>query len=103
MIDVFYVIGTGSKWQNNELRYSLRSLEMFGKNIKDVYIVGNKPYFINDKIKWVEAYDIGYPSVNHWHKVRKFFNQTGIDKAVYMMDDVFFTILIIIHYIKEVI
>ena len=91
MIDIFYVIGTGSKWQNNELRYSLRSLEMFGKNIKDVYIVGNKPYFINDKIKWIETYDIGYPSVNHWYKVRKFFKTTNIDKAVYMMDDVFFT------------
>lgn len=91
MIDVFYVVGTGSKWQNNEIRYSLRSLEMYGKNIKDVYIVGYKPHFLNNKIKWIEAYDIGYASVNHWFKVRKFFTKTNIDKGLYMMDDIFFT------------
>lgn len=90
-IDVFYVLGTGSKWGNKELMYSLRSLEMFGRNIKNVYVVGNKPTFTNNNVKWIEAYDIGYPSTNHWHKVRKFFNQTNIRRAVYMMDDVFFT------------
>ena len=91
MIDVVYILGDGSKWGNNEIKYSLRSLEMYGKNIKDVYICGNKPYFVNNKIKWVEAYDIGYASVNHWFKVRKFFKNTDVDKVLYMMDDIFFT------------
>ena len=91
MIDVVYILGDGSKWGNNEIKYSLRSLEMYGKNIKDVYICGNKPHFVNNKIKWVEAYDIGYASANHWHKVRKFFRQTNVNKVLYMMDDVFFT------------
>ena len=91
MIDVVYILGTGSKWGNNEIKYSLRSLEKYGKNIRDVYICGNKPYFVNNKIKWVEAYDIGYASANHWHKVRKFFRQTNVDKVLYMMDDIFFT------------
>jgi len=91
MIDVVYIVGTGSKWQNNELRYSLRSIEMYGKNLGNVYISGNKPYFINNKMKWVESYDIGFPSVNHWHKVRKFFMGTNVNKVLYMMDDVFFT------------
>lgn len=91
MIDVVYILGTGSKWGNNEIKYSLRSLEKYGKNVRDVYICGNKPHFVNNKIKWVEAYDIGYASANHWHKVRKFFRQTNVKKVLYMMDDVFFT------------
>ena len=90
-MDIFYVVGTGSKWNDNELKYSLRSLEQFGKNVDNVYIVGNKPSFLNDKIKWIPVSDIGYPSANHWYKVRKFFMETNIEKAVYMMDDVFFT------------
>ena len=51
MIDVVYILGDGSKWGNNEIKYSLRSLEKYGKNIRDVYICGNKPYFVNNKIK----------------------------------------------------
>ena len=90
-MDIFYVVGTGSKWNNNELKYSLRSLEQFGKNIDNVYIVGHKPSFVNDNVKWISVSDIGYPSVNHWYKVRKFFMETNIENAVYMMDDVFFT------------
>lgn len=45
-LDVLYILGSGSKWNNNEIRYSLRSL----KNIlyRDVYIVGESlPWFQN--------------------------------------------------------
>lgn len=47
-MDVAYPIGTGSKWQNNELRYSLRSL----KNIVHdrVFIIGHKPEFVQNVI-----------------------------------------------------
>ena len=90
-MDIFYVIGNGSRWQDNETKYSLRSLEMFGRNVDNVYIVGSKPNFLNNKVKWISVSDIGYPSVNHWYKVRKFFLETNIEKAIYMMDDIFFT------------
>lgn len=90
MIDVFYVLGTGSKWQNNEIRYSLRSLEKYGHNVGQVYVVGQKPSFISDKIKYIKAADIGTPATNHWYKVKRFFVETGIKKACYMMDDIFF-------------
>lgn len=43
MIDVVYTLGTGSPWQDNELRYSLRSLERFISGINNVYIVGHCP------------------------------------------------------------
>ncbi len=46
MMDILYVL-TYSNWNNNELKYSLRSLEKFGKNIGKIYICGYKPNFIN--------------------------------------------------------
>lgn len=91
MIDVFYVLGSGSKWNNNEIRYSLRSLEKYGKNVGEVYIVGERPSFISDKIKYISCKDIGSPACNHWFKVKRFFTETNAERGCYMMDDVFFT------------
>ena len=90
MIDVFYVLGSGSKWQNNEIRYSLRSLEKYAHNVGQVYVIGEKPSFISDKVKYIKATDIGSPACNHWYKVKRFFVETGIKRACYMMDDIFF-------------
>jgi hypothetical protein len=42
-IDIVYPLGTGSKWQDSELRFSLRSIE---KNFIDkgtVWVIGHKP------------------------------------------------------------
>lgn len=47
-MDILYVVGNGSNWDNNELRYSLRSLEKFGKNVGRIFIATKKlPDFIN--------------------------------------------------------
>ena len=39
-IDIVYPLGRGSQWRDNELRYSLRSLEMYGVNVGKVYMIG---------------------------------------------------------------
>lgn len=49
-MDILYVIGRGSNWNNNELRYSLRSLEKFGRNIGRVFIAGYCPDFIDKSV-----------------------------------------------------
>lgn len=46
LMDVVYPLGTGSRWSNNELRYSLRSLEMYYPDIGNVYVVGNCPSWV---------------------------------------------------------
>ena len=46
--DIVYVLGTGSKWQDNELRYSLRSLHDHAKNVGSVYIIGERPQFLKN-------------------------------------------------------
>lgn len=58
-MDILYIVGTGSHWYNYELKYSLRSLEKYGKNIDKVAIVGFKPHFLNDKIIHIPCEDIG--------------------------------------------
>lgn len=47
-IDVVYTLGDGSKWEDNELRYSLRSLEKYFEDIGDVWIVGAKPPWLQN-------------------------------------------------------
>lgn len=46
-LDVVYILGKGSRWHDNELRFSLRSLE---KNFtfRDVYIIGECPEWLQN-------------------------------------------------------
>lgn len=58
-MDILYVIGTGSMWDNNELKYSLRSIERYGKNVGRIFIAGNKPDFLNNNVIHIPCEDIG--------------------------------------------
>lgn len=49
LTDICYKLGIGSKYQDDELRYSLRSLSNF-KDLGKVYIVGHKPRWIQNVI-----------------------------------------------------
>lgn len=57
-IDIVYILGKGSNWQNNEIRYSLRSLEKHVTDVRNVFIVGEKPSFLNEKIIHIPFNDI---------------------------------------------
>lgn len=50
MFDVVFPLGNGSKHGNMELRYSLRSIEKHLKDFGKVFIVGERPVFLNDSI-----------------------------------------------------
>ena len=63
-MDILYIVGTGSNWDNNELRYSLRSIEKFGRNVGRVYIAGNKPDFVSDLVTHIPCKD----ETNRKHK-----------------------------------
>lgn len=91
-IDVLYIIGNGSLYGNVELRYSLRSLDKFGKNVGRVFITGKCPDFIDrEKVTFFPELDIGCRAINHWWKVDQTFRKTDIgDRALLMYDDIFF-------------
>lgn len=91
MADVLYIVGYGSLYQNEELKYSLRSLAKYGRNFGRVFITGRCPPFINrDKVSFLPELDIGKPMINHWWKVSQAFSKTDIsDKAILFYDDIF--------------
>jgi hypothetical protein len=64
MTDVVYVLGTGSGWNNNELRFSLRSIEKNGINIGKLFVVGTRPEFLTADVIHIHADDIYLPNVN---------------------------------------
>lgn len=49
-MDIIYALGSGSLWDNNEIRYSLRSVEKHLRNVGNVYIIGANPSFLKDFI-----------------------------------------------------
>jgi hypothetical protein len=45
-IDVVYVLGKGSSWKNNEIRFSLRAIEKNLQEFRNIWIIGEKPEWI---------------------------------------------------------
>jgi hypothetical protein len=62
-IDVVYVLGKGSRWNNNEIRFSLRSIEKNLKNYRRIFIIGEDPGFLK-KVTVIPCEDIFSPSKN---------------------------------------
>ena len=56
MIDVVIPLGSGSSWDNNELRFCLRSIEKYVGDLRKVYIVGIKPWWIKN-IEHIEFFE----------------------------------------------
>ncbi len=56
-IDVVYPIGDGSIWDNNELRYSIRSVEKNFLDLGRIWIVGRKPDWLTG-VCWIPMEDV---------------------------------------------
>ena len=91
-MDVLYIVGSGSTENNNELKYSLRSLEKFCKGVDRVFITGFCPNFIDKKkVVFLPCDDPYCRNLNHFYKVYNTFTATDIsDNCLLMYDDVFF-------------
>lgn len=87
-MDILYVVGTGSQWQNNELRYSLRSIAKNGKNIGRVFLVGVKPEWVSDKVIHIPCDDpYDQPHKNILHKVLTAAYNSKIDSHFLISSD----------------
>lgn len=49
---LLYIIGSGSLYNNEELRYSIRTVEKHLKDVDEVIVVGEKVDFLSDKVKY---------------------------------------------------
>jgi hypothetical protein len=64
-MDIVYLLGTGTAWKNNEIKHSLRSLQKHADKFEKVFVVGEKPEFLNDEIIHIPFKDTSpYPNVN---------------------------------------
>ncbi len=90
MVDVVYPLGSGSTWGNNELRYSLRSIEKHLKNCRHVYIIGEDPGWEINNVTLIPFEDRWHPSRNIMEKIRVACrNQQISDEFIFMNDDFF--------------
>lgn len=71
-MDIVYIVGKGSRWENNELRYSLRSIDKYGIGVGNIFIIGTVPNFINRaNVTCIEMEDATqYPAKNVYHKIK---------------------------------
>ncbi len=87
-MNLIYIVGKGSKWNDNELRYSLRSVAMFGRNVGTVLIVGDLPPWVQH-VTHIPAKDpYGVCANNTWHKLAIACSQ--VDEPFVLMNDDFF-------------
>lgn len=70
MIDILIPLGKGSRHDNIELRYCLRSIEKHLSGVRDVWIVGEKPGWTKD----VVHIPIGESSSN-WNRARNIYQK----------------------------
>lgn len=89
-VDAVFVIGTGSRHNNEELRYALRSLEKHCPFIRNVYIVGVCPEWVNKDyithIDWQDRFRHA-KDANIVDKLRKACEYPGIAKNILFCSD----------------
>lgn len=92
-MDILYVLGTGSQWENRELMYSIRSCEKYCKGLKRIFLTGDiKPQFLNNKIIFNQVKDINKikPVLNTLDKILWTIKNTNISENFLLMNDDFF-------------
>lgn len=87
-MDIVYVIGNSSKYNDLELRISLRSIEKNATKFNRVFIVGEKPKWIQNVIH-IPVKDIYSPENNVFNKILIVCKSEISDKFMFMNDDFF--------------
>ena len=83
-------LGNGSKWDNNELRFALRSIDKHLTGFDEVMIVGDRfPSWLTG-VDLVTFGDISkFPAINTLEKVKQALRYTNADQFLLSYDDVF--------------
>ena len=91
-MDVVYLLGKGSPFNNEELLYSLRSLYHYGANVDRVILVGEKPHFLDySKIIHVPFREEGPKDYRIAKKIEHICKEGIVNgNFLFMNDDFFF-------------
>lgn len=89
-MDVVYLLGTGSGWQNNEFRFSVRSVEKYLLDFRDIYSVGYCPSFAKGIIN-VDVQDStkDRPAFNTYTKLMAVCRMDKVSDDFILMNDDF--------------
>lgn len=88
-IDIVYILGTGSSWQDREIRYSLRSVEKYVANPR-IFIIGQCPRWLTG-INHIEAEDTDKNKIiNARNKYLRAASCPDISDNFILMNDDFF-------------
>lgn len=89
-IDVVFVLGRGSLWQDKEIRYSLRSIEKHLSGYRNIWIIGHLPVFLQN-VNYISFSD-DHPckETNIYRKVLRACQEEAIsDNFLFFNDDHF--------------
>jgi hypothetical protein len=93
MIDIVIPLRNDSTWNNNEIRYCLRSVEKHLTGIRDVYIIGHKPKFLQNVVHIPMGDSKPYVPLNiRWKLLTACAQHSVSENFLFMNDD---------HYIME--
>jgi len=88
-IDLVYILGKGSRWSDNEIRYSLRSVEKYFK-CGNVFVIGERPEWMTGVIH-IKAEDKNSNKLlNALEKYRIACTDKRISRKFILMNDDFF-------------
>jgi len=87
-MDILYILGKGSRWNNSEIRYSLRSLNKYGQNIRKVYVCGFDAGFFSDEITFIPCDDpYGFAHKNIMYKINHAIEHSDIGEEFLLSSD----------------
>ena len=81
-MDILYIVGKDSQVYDFELRCSLRSIYRHGRNVGRVYVVGNCPEWLSDKVVKLPVEDINEDTIGPVKKA-----QNIASKLLYAIDN----------------
>jgi hypothetical protein len=93
MIDVVIPLGWGSIWDNQEIKYSLRSFERHLKGIRNIFVVtdlSGMPNFLNNVIHLPCPDDTNIKAINTFKKILKACQDKRVSENFILSNDDFF-------------
>lgn len=91
-MDILYILGSGSKKDNLELRMSLRSISKYGTNVGRVIVAGTPPKWLSKEVEQVEVRDkYSYKHQNILNCIESVIDQGIVEgEFLYSSDDHFY-------------
>lgn len=89
-MDIVYILGSGSTWENNEIRFSLRSVEKNVKDLGNVFVVGEKPEWLQNVVHIPCTDSFGIKWRNAYKKIGLVCENPALASEFLLMNDDFF-------------